>query len=104
MPRRAARTDRNHGEIREAFRKLGCSWLDLSAVGRGCPDALVGFAGLVRLVEIKDGSKPPSRRALRPLQRVFMDDWTGGVSLVESIEDAACVASLLRYWHARLTA
>ena len=102
--RRAARVDSNHAEIREAFRKLGCSWLDLSSMGQGCPDACVGYGGLCQLVEVKDGSKSPSRRALRPLQRDFRDNWTGGLRIVENLADVAETVSMLQSWHARLCA
>ena len=102
--RRAARVDENQAEIVAAFRKLGCSVLDMSALGNGKPDLLVGHGGLNICVEVKDGSKSPSRRALRPLQRDFRDNWTGGLRIVENLADVAETVSMLRSWHARLCA
>ena len=67
--RHRARTDANHSAVRAALRKLGCEVLDLSSVGGGCPDLLVLVrtgrrAGSLHLIEVKDGSKSPSRRRL----------------------------------------
>lgn len=96
--RRAARVDSNHAEVKAAFLKLGCSVLDLSAVGQGCPDLLIGYGGLSICVEVKDGSKVPSARKLTDAQRDWHLDWTGGVRIVENMEDAALTANLLRKW------
>jgi hypothetical protein len=60
--RRAAKVDANHADIVKALRAAGCGVLDLSKVGNGCPDLLV-HAGVTVLMEIKDGSKPPSARS-----------------------------------------
>jgi hypothetical protein len=65
---RARRVDANHAQLSEAFRALGCAVLDLSQLGRGVPDLLVGVPGRCPsvwvLVEVKDGSKSPSDRKL----------------------------------------
>lgn len=71
MRRYAARTDGNHAEIRQAFRALGAYVLDTSHVGGGFPDLIVGTRGRWLMVEIKDGSKPPSRRKLTADQLVL---------------------------------
>lgn len=73
--RRAARTDANHGPILAALRSLGALVVDTSHVGQGFPDALVVWRGRCLPVEIKDGSKPPSRRKLTPAQTVFHAEW-----------------------------
>ena len=70
--RRAAGRDANHAEIRDGLRALGWTVLDLGTVGGGCPDVLVGAEGVNVLLEIKDGSKPPAHRRLRPAQREFL--------------------------------
>lgn len=62
--RRRARTDANHADIVQALRSVGWTVIDTSRMGEGFPDALAARAGQLRLVEIKDGSKPPSKRAL----------------------------------------
>ena len=62
--RRAARNDANHATIVQALRKAGGLWVPL-----GHPvDGVAGFRGRWVLVEIKDGSKPPSKRRLRDSQ------------------------------------
>ena len=61
---RAARTDANHKEVVAAFRKFGCSVLQLHMVGAGCPDLCIGLNKKSILVEVKDGNKVKSARAL----------------------------------------
>jgi Holliday junction resolvase len=51
--RRAARKDANHNLIADHLRKLGWSVLDLSRLGGGCPDMVVGRSGYCALVECK---------------------------------------------------
>jgi hypothetical protein len=87
---RARRTDANHQEIAEAARTLGCTVLDLSRVGGGCPDLLIGvYMGrkLNLLVEVKDGSKSPSARKLTPDQERFHGDWRGQVAVVSTVSE-----------------
>lgn len=82
-----AKRDRNHAEIVKRFRDLGCSVLDLGSVGGGCPDILVGYGGINALVEIKDGSKPPSARTLTSDQVDFFASWRGDVIVVATLDD-----------------
>lgn len=42
MPRRAARKDKNHRTIAAALTDAGCTVVDLSQLGGGVPDLLVG--------------------------------------------------------------
>lgn len=85
---RAARIDANQPEIVEALREAGCSVQLLHTVGKGCPDLLVGWQGINCLVEVKDGSKPPSARKLTPDQVEWHRDWNGQVAVAESVDDA----------------
>ena len=76
--RRAARVDANHAEIVETLLSVaGVSIHSLAALGRGCPDLLVGAEGKSFLVEVKDGSKYPSDRTLTPDQEKWIRKWTG---------------------------
>lgn len=85
----AARTDDNHTEIVEALRKAGAVVHSLAAVGGGMPDLLVTIRNQTLLMELKDGKKSPSRRALTPAQLKFHSTWTGGpLSIVDSPEAA----------------
>lgn len=85
--RRAAKIDSNQTEIVAAFRKFGCSVLPLHTVGGGCPDICVGLKKKSVLVEIKDGTKPPSARALTKDEQKFHDEWRGSLFIVESLSD-----------------
>jgi hypothetical protein len=58
------------------------------AVGQGFPDLVVSFRGRNILIEIKDGSKPPSARRLTPDQKEFHESWDGELYVVESAEQA----------------
>ena len=94
--RRAARTDANHPEVVAALRAIGCSVADTSRVGCGFPDLVVGFRGRNWLVEVKDGRKSPSRRALTEDQVSFVAAWRGHWlrvdSAAEAVEKIASVA------------
>lgn len=87
--RRAAKVDRNQGEVVAALRKAGATVQSLAAVGFGCPDLLVGFQGKTMLMEIKDGSRPPSARALTPDQIAWHLQWQGvPVAVVNDAKEA----------------
>lgn len=86
--RRAARIDANQTQIVSALRSVGASVELLSAVGKGCPDLLVGYRGMNILMEVKDGRKPPSERKLTSDQIVWHSEWKGVVFLVTSVHDA----------------
>jgi len=62
--------------------------LHLHQVGAGCPDALVGIDGRNLLLEIKDGSKPPSRRALTADEIAFHAAWRGEIAVVATVAEA----------------
>lgn len=86
--RRAARVDANQAEIVAALRKIGCRVMLMQAMGEGFPDLLVSFRGLLTLIEVKDGSKPPSARKLTPAQVKWHAEWGEDVRVVKSIEEA----------------
>lgn len=86
--RRAAKVDANQGKIVAALRKAGATVELLHAVGAGVPDLLVGWQGCNYLVEVKDGSRPPSERKLTPHQVVWHEEWRGHVVVVTSVKEA----------------
>lgn len=86
--RRAAKADDNQPQIVQAFRRLGFSVQHLHTVGKGCPDILIGRAGLNFLIEIKDGSKCESKRKLTKDEQDFFKIWRGQVCVIESVEQA----------------
>ena len=97
--RRAARTDGNHQAVISEFRRLGCSVLDMSRLGEGAPDLLIGYGGISLLVEVKDGSKPPSKRALTTDQVQWWLDWNQNPRVVRNLEQVAETVELLHRWH-----
>jgi hypothetical protein len=84
---RAAKIDENQPEIVSCLRELGYSVQHLHTVGGGVPDLLVGKFGKNWLIEVKDGSKPPSKRALTHDQLRWHNLWLGQVSIVCSVDD-----------------
>jgi len=92
---RAARKDANHNEIADYFIAHGCSVGDLSQVKRLC-DMVVGYKGLNELVEIKDGSKPPSAQKLTEGEAKFHREWLGTITVITSIEDAAKLITIMK--------
>jgi hypothetical protein len=85
--RRAARVDANHAEIRETYRRLGCSVADTFTLGKGFPDLVVAKFGITDLVEVKDGSKPASARKLTDDEIKFHNAWFAKVWIIKSVED-----------------
>lgn len=82
--RRAAKIDRNQPEIVAALRRIGARVYSMAAQGDGIPDLLVGFRGETFLLEVKDGSLPPSARQLTPFQIQWHASWNGGKCFVVS--------------------
>ena len=70
--RNAHRRDANAKDILAILRDCGFSVLDLSQVGDGAPDALVGRNGYELLIEIKT-----EKGALEDSQLQWMERWRG---------------------------
>lgn len=86
--RRAAKIDANQPEIVAALRSIGATVAVTSTVGQGFPDICVGYRGRSILMEVKDGSKPPSERKLTPDQELFHAAWRGEIVVVKSAAEA----------------
>lgn len=82
------RVDQNHSAIVKGLRAVGASVQSIAAVGKGCPDLLVGFRGLNVVLEVKDGDRSPSRRKLTDDEGKWHEAWRGQVSTVYSLDDA----------------
>ena len=92
------RKDANHQAILAAFRALGCTVLDISDLPCGA-DAVVGRSGISNVIEIKDGSKPPSARKLTDSEKTMRETWKGGFWVISDLGDVqACVRHLTRVW------
>jgi len=85
---RAARVDANQADIIKALRKIGCTVTPTHTIGKGFPDLVVGRNGVNHLLELKDGTKPPSARTLTPDEAKFHIEWRGVVHIVYSVDDA----------------
>ena len=84
--KRAARTDNNHKEISVAFMSLGWSVLDIHQIPN-CADILVGKWNHSIVIEIKDGSKPPSKQKLTQGEIKFRDRWRGDYRIITCLQD-----------------
>ena len=90
--RKHGRTDANQTAIVAALRAIpGVRVRSTASVGDGFPDLAVGYKGRTYLMELKDGSLPPSKRQLTKDEELFFHSWTGDASVVESINDALLV-------------
>lgn len=86
------RVDENQKQIIHTFIALGASVLNLSRVGEGCPDILVGYKNQSCLVEIKRDEKA---KYTEP-QIKFMQNWRGGpVSRIDSVDAAIRLIKML---------
>jgi hypothetical protein len=86
--RTRARVDTNQSAIVEALRGAGATVLHLHTIGKGCPDIAVGIHGRNYLLEIKNGSKSPSKRKLTPDEQKWHEAWRGEVCIVSSEAEA----------------
>lgn len=83
---RAKRTDANQSAIIAVLRQVGATVVDLSAVGKGVPDLLVGHRGVTYLLEVKNLK---GRNRLTPDQDVFYAWWRGApVTIVRTADEA----------------
>jgi hypothetical protein len=96
---RARRVDANLKVIAAAYRILGCT-VDVTNAKW---DLTVGYGGIAELVEVKDGAKSASRRKLTPAQVEFRKWWTGGIRLIQSLEDVTAHVSAIRKRHIAIT-
>lgn len=89
MPRhRTHRRDINQTPIEQALKQVGATLADLSQVGAGVTDLLVGYRGVNFLLEIKNPNQSPSHRKLTEKQQEFHAFWRGQKTVVETVDDA----------------
>lgn len=96
MSRYAKRTDANHADIRQAFRRLlGVeNVVDTSRAGFGLGDLVIAYGGISMLIEVKTatGKLTKAQQASKLPQR-----------LVRNIEDVAETVRVLKRWHQAIT-
>ena len=89
---RAKRTDANQSSIIAVLREVGATVVDLSAVGKGVPDLLVGHRGVTYLLEVKN-----VKGKTTPDQDAFYAWWRGGpVHIVRTADEALSAIGAIR--------
>lgn len=97
--RRAARRDANEKEVIAALREAGAFVKVIN--DEGAWDLLVGYISPsgrehTLLLEVKDGAKPPSARALTPAEAKFHEEWPlSNLFIVISAEHAVALLKTL---------
>ena len=86
----AKRIDANHNDIVSGIRAVGGEVQSLASIGKGCVDVLVAFRGVWYTAEIKDGTKPPSKRALTLNETIWHERFSrhAPVHIWTSLDDA----------------
>ena len=91
---RFCRVDGNHAEVVKAFRKFGCSVLNISVL-KNCGDIVVAKNYKTVIIEVKDGSKPPSKRRLTRGESEFSAGWQGLYFVVKDLSDVLDIVRAL---------
>jgi hypothetical protein len=85
--RRAARRDAGEQDIIKAMREAGAYVKVIN--DEGLFDLLVSYRGKTLMIEVKDGTKPPSARRLTDAEQKFHDEWPGSdLYIVNSVDEA----------------
>ena len=80
MPRK---TDANQADIVRMLRDFGASVQDLSQVGHGCPDLLVGYRNRTFAFEVKSAAGK-----MTPDELKWQEGWKGSYYVIHNIEEA----------------
>lgn len=92
IPRFRQKLDENHRAIVATLQYNGALVGDLSNAGGGIPDLVVGFRGVLFLVEVKT-----PKGALSPKQKEFFAQWSEYPTLViRTVDEAMNVMEVLR--------
>jgi hypothetical protein len=83
--------DATQDPIRDALLAVGATVQDLSRIGAGVPDLLVGYHGMNYLIEVKSPSGVKHQTGLRPTQAQWHSKWTGQVNVANSPEQALAI-------------
>jgi len=82
------RTDSTQTPIVEVLRKMGMSVYITSSVGFGFPDLVASWGGRTYLIELKNGTLPPSGQKLTTLEKKFHETWQDKVHIINSVDAA----------------
>lgn len=85
---RHKKIDLNQTKIVEALRKAGASVFSLAAMGKGCPDLLVGYRNRNFLFEVKNPDASASDQQLTEAEQKFALSWSGQVETIRTLQEA----------------
>jgi hypothetical protein len=85
----AKRVDINQAMIVEGLRAIGCTVQDLSQLGKGCPDLLVGYHFRNYLIEVKNSENRSA--TLTPCEERWIKRWAGEIAVVTNLRDAIAI-------------
>ena len=76
----------------------GATFQSMAAVGRGCPDGIVGFLGLTAVVEFKSGARAAKRKSKTAEQQAaWRQNWKGSPCwILTSWEDCEAMLETMR--------
>lgn len=94
--RRAARIDVPQPDIVQAIREIGGEVTHLHALGRGVADILISWRQQWVVMEIKDGTKPPSKQRLTPDEARWIGRQKAPVYVVTSAAEAVGILTMMR--------
>ena len=81
-----SKKDDNHDDVVKMFISCGWSVLDVHEL-KNCCDIIVSRAYQTVAIEIKDGSKPRSKRLLTTGEKKFKSRWGGMYAVIETEKD-----------------
>ena len=81
------KVDNNQPEIVACLRKLGFQVAMTHTVSKGFPDICVSRNEKTKIIEIKDGSLPKSRRKLTTDEARFHANWKDSLPIIASLDD-----------------
>lgn len=92
---RVRKADSNQKELVSQMRKIpGLTVAHIHTVGQGVPDLICGFRQRNYLFELKDPKKPPSAKKLTEDEKLWHEQWTGSVHVVETLDDVLKIIGL----------
>lgn len=89
----AARADANQPDITHALRSAGCLVQTTHMIGRGFPDLLICYRGVMALVEVKNGDGK-----LTPDEAAWHDKWRDApVYICRGVEDVPALLQRIEH-------
>jgi Holliday junction resolvase len=92
MRRRLTGKDQNQAEIVGVLRDVGASIIDTSHMGNGFPDLVVGYRGVIYLLEVKNNKTFYGRKGFNENQKAWNARWAGPPPIIVRSQDDALKA------------